>query len=185
MKKHSLCLLPLACTVMLATGCAPERQWDYYNTDIVIELRDSQGWNWFDSRRPDGNLRNSDVEILYDGATYDLKYLDPNTRAAERDLPEWTENGRNPFRYSGYFETENSRIRLLFGEFSADTKNYRGETFTIDWGNGTESVVKFDLYAISNGKNKEPSIHEAIWVESGIGAGTRSDNLLVLIIDKD
>ena len=173
--------------MLMLAGCEKPK-WDYFNTDITIDIRDSNGWSWFDSRRPGGNMRNNDVEIFYDGAYYDLVFLDPNTRATERDLPEWDEDGRDPFRLKGYFETETSKIRLLFGEFSVDTKNYRGESFTIDWGDGTSSVVKFDLYASSNGRKKQPTIHEAIWVESGVGAddeNARTEGSLFLPIVKD
>jgi hypothetical protein len=150
----------------------------------MIDLRDSNGYSWFDAYRPDGDMRNNRVMITYNGATYFLSYDDPNTRAVQH-LPEWNENGRNPFQLRGYFESEYEKVWLWFGEFSVDTKNYRGESFTIDWGDGSTSVVKFDFYATAKKRRDEPVVHKAIWVESGLGEGTRSDKSLTLYLEKD
>jgi hypothetical protein len=171
---------------MFLAGCGDpkvviEKDWDYPNVDIIIEVRDSDGGNWFDNYYP-GNMRKNNVKITYDGAVYEMLLL--NTRAKERNLPDWDEDGRSPFRLNGYFDTENAPVRLLFGEFSADTKNYRGESFTIDWGNGETSTVKFDLYTTPNGKDEQPTIHSAIWVEDGLGKGTKNDGALALKIVK-
>ena len=188
MKK--LLFLPLI-SFMLLSGCKDkivvETAWDYPNLEIIIDLRDSKGQSWFDaSRQDDDDMRDNKVKITYNGATYNMVFLDPNTRAEEPDLPDWDEDGRNPFRLQGYHDTGgDSPVQLLFGEFSADTKNYRGESFTIDWGDGTESVVKFDLYATPNAdKEIQPTVTSAIWVESGLGTGTRNNNALVLRIVK-
>ncbi|MDR2913082.1 MAG: hypothetical protein LBV38_07350 [Alistipes sp.] len=180
MKKFVFYTIALA--AMLLAGCEEEKQWDFYNTEIVIDLRDGDGKNLFDAYHPE-SMRDNRVSISYDGATYPLVFEEPNTRA-ERVLPQWNANGRNPFRLIGYYETENSLVRLVFGEFSADTKNYHAESFNINWGDGTMSEVRFDLYAASNGKNEEPTMHEAIWVESGLGEGARTDNSLNLHIVK-
>lgn len=178
------------CVTLLA-GCGDKEptivhEWDYFNTDIVIDVRDSDGWHWFDSSRPDGNLRENSVNIVYEGRTYPLFYMDPSTRAEAPELPLWEEDGRKPFRLQGHHETDTYPLLVMFGEFSIDTKEYRGESFTIDWGDGTQSVVKFDLYATPKADETEPpTIHNAVWVESGVGAGARNNNGLTLSLIKD
>jgi hypothetical protein len=172
---------------MLLAGCGgdePEK-WYQYNVDIAIELRDSEGGNWFDAHRSDeDDMRDNRVKITYKGEVYPMVWINPNTRAdIEPDLPDWDENGRNPFRLKGYYETDGAPVQLLFGEFGVYDTEYRGESFTIDWGDGTESVVTFDLY-VSGRKGEASVINSAVWVESGLGAGTRNDNGLVLKIVK-
>ncbi len=99
---------------------------------------------------------------------------------ADKNLPKWNEDGRDPFRLNGYLD----KARLLFGEFSVDTKQYRDEPFTISWGDGTTSQVTFDLYTTSNGKGQEPTVHQAIRVTGGAGAGSKSDSSLIFTIVK-
>ncbi|EXY94109.1 putative lipoprotein [Bacteroides fragilis str. 3998 T(B) 4] len=50
---------------------------------------------------------------------------------------------------------------LSFGEFSPEHQ-YKGETFTIHWGDGTKDVVKFDLYI--TWKKQNPTIHKRLYL---------------------
>jgi hypothetical protein len=50
---------------------------------------------------------------------------------------------------------------LRFGEFGPNY-DYKGETFTIHWGDGTSDEVKFDLYI--TWKKGDPTIHDKIWL---------------------
>lgn len=177
MKKLLLYFLTPVCAFILA-GCGPKTKWDYPNSNISIIVRDAAGRNLcnpngsgFDCILPDG------ITITYNGVEYDLYIpgVSP-TRATEPDMPKWTEDGRKPFRWN---ERSDDGAMLQFGEFSVDTKNYRGETFTIDWGDGTRSEVTFDLYATSNGKKKQPTVHQATWVDGEVNSGT---SLIVNIV---
>ena len=162
MKKRLFYLLPLACMVLLA-GCDPEeppQKWDYLNVNIIINVVDEQGVNLLDERASGTNwILEQNMKIIYDGTTYSLK---KTTRAENPVLPVM-----NGFYLQGYY----AEAKLIFGEFSIDTKEYRGETFTIDWGDGTTSEVKFDLYTTSNG-SEQPTYHYATWLDGKVNNET-------------
>ena len=159
MKKALLSLLPAA-LMLLTVGCTPEKNWDYPNDEITITLVNSAGEDML--YRQSDILQNA-ITIEYDGKTFRMGGL---TRADGPDLPEWkglvwkgSVSGRIP-------------NRLVFGEFSVDTKQYRRETFTIDWGDGNRNVIEFDLYSTSNGKKDEPTIHYATWVDGKVNSAS-------------
>ncbi|MDR1671434.1 MAG: hypothetical protein LBR57_02840 [Alistipes sp.] len=168
-------LVTLACVALsaalsaLSTGCKPEPRYDYFNTDITIFVRDKKGVNLCSPRLAgaDAHILYDNVWIEYNGWKYPLAYTGlpgdtPNTRATEVVKPQWTENGREPLRWNHLMDDS---ACLMFGEFSIDTKEYRGETFTIHWGDGTRSEVKFDLYP----EGSEPSVRQATWLKDKSG----------------
>ena len=129
---------------------------EYYETTIV--LRPYEGPDYDDSRpifdfscfninfavtdkkgndllNPNysGNILNNNITVTYNGLSYksngiELRLLLPSPLAI-----------RNT--YSEYL----NKYLLTFGEFSP-IDSFKNETFTIDWGDGTKDVVKFDLY---------------------------------------
>ena len=121
--------------LLLLVGCDPEeppQRWDYLNMIIKIRVVNAYGENMLDDRVI-GNLRENKVTISYNGEKFAMKFGD--TRAeTEPKLPEWY-----GLRLYGWYED----AELSFGEFSIDTKEYRGESFTIDWGDDTTSTVAF------------------------------------------
>jgi hypothetical protein len=86
-------------------------------------------------------------------------------------------------KYYGY-QGDSGTPALLFGEFRTSTDGFHGETFIIDWGDGTHSAVMFDLYVTwSRSKNKgreEPTVHKKIWIDGKL----QSDDSLVAVIEK-
>jgi hypothetical protein len=155
---------------MLA-GCTEGTvKWDYPNENVVIAVKSESGRNLLDPGYS-GNILEG-ITVTYNGEEYPWK-IEPKTRA-EPDLPEMT-----GLRLSTSWDITTSYV-LLFGEFSIDTKNDRGETFTINWGDGTTSEVGFDLYATPNGKNEQPTIHKATRLD-----GEPHANLLVINIVRE
>ena len=75
----------------------------------------------------------------------------------------------------GLLGKEKKRV-LSFGEFSPEHK-YKGETFTIHWGDGTKDVVKFDLYI--TWKKQDPTIHKKLYLN---GKEYSEDSFLIEIV---
>ena len=180
MKKHLLYLS--AAAALLLAGCKKNEgpRYDYPNIDITIKVVNSNGENLCYTSVGYESVLFDDPKIFYGGKVYELDKVDLRVRAAEPDLPDFDWNGRKPFRWNG---RRDDGAALLFGEFSIDTKEYRGETFEIDWDddNDGKSVLSFDLYP-TDGKNYV----QAIRVDSGIGAGTVGvPNSLIITIVKD
>ncbi len=125
-----------------------------------IEALIEQGVNLLDERASGTNwILEQNMKIIYDGTSYSLRKA---TRAEDPVLPVM-----NGFYLQGYY----AEAKLIFGEFSIDTKEYRGETFTIDWGDGTTSEVKFDLYVTQN-ENEQPTYHFATWLDGKVNNET-------------
>ena len=166
MKRILFYLLPAVAVVALLAGCKKPK-WDYPNTEIGITLFDAEG---NDKLTRWSSVFDNDITIEYNGETYSL--IGP-TRAAGPELPvmkgvRWKES------------ITSVPNQLLFGEFSVDTKQYRKESFTIDWGDGNRNEIEFDLYTTSNGRKKQPTIHEATWVD-----GVENSNTLVVRIVRE
>lgn len=157
-------VIALVACMALPTGCGEkiEKRWDYPNVDVVISVVDAYGTDLLTF----GNLLRNNIVVTYEGTRYRLPSI---ARAAEPVLPEWT---------GLTLDVSRDPNILRFGQFSIDTRDYRGETFTIDWGDGTSNEIKFDLYATPNG-NDQPTIHEATWVD---GTPNSSGSLSVKIV---
>ncbi|MDR2894649.1 MAG: hypothetical protein LBU97_04230, partial [Alistipes sp.] len=96
------------------------------------------------------------------------------TRADEIDLPDFNGLTLRSTMFQG-------SAAMVFGEFSVDTREYRGETFTIDWGDGTSDEISFDLFVTSNGRKDEPTLHQAI----RLNGEPQDDQMLVVTIVKE
>ncbi len=70
------------------------------------------------------------------------------------------------FRLEGY----RNSAKLWFGQFSNDTKEYRGESFTILWGDGTSSLVEFDLYPMPAAGDENPSYYQATRLDGTVNS---------------
>ncbi len=176
MKKGLLLLTILLASVALFAGCAkklvdPEGEkdgpapgaiWDFVNYNVAIQVTDALGNDLLNSAVP-GNLISRDIVVEYRGKPY--------TKGVETkaNMPKW--NGLRP-----YYVEQQDKYVLLFGEFGPN-RNYKGETFTIDWGDGTKDTVKFDLYI--TWKDYRPTVHFATSLN---GAPCSDDSLLVRIV---
>jgi len=106
--------------------------WDFTCYNINFIVTDSKGNDLLD---PDytGNILKNNITITYNDKTFksndiELRYL-PAEPLAIRKI------------YSEFLK----KNLLAFGEFTP-VENFKNETFTINWGDGTIDVVKFDLY---------------------------------------
>jgi len=140
--------------------------WDFSNYSIVFHVVDSEGNNLLDSVVA-GNILDNDINVTYREKVYNktveqpLYYVKPQ---ATYVLP-------LALRLEPYI-WEDPTVYLTFGEFAPDHFNsdldedgWHGETFTIDWGDGTQDEVKFDLYLTWKRFGKcEPTTHKAVWL---------------------
>ena len=106
--------------------------WDFNGHNINFTVTDSKG-NDLLNPEYSGNILKNNVTITYDNQTF--KSNDIELRLY---LPE-------PLAIRKSYNQNLKKHLLTFGEFTP-IDNLKNETFTIDWGDGTKDVVKFDLY---------------------------------------
>ena len=137
------------------------------------------------------NILDSGITARYKGKTFTLNAT--SDAAATRF---------NPARWAG-LRTEpreqrnggDKTIVMKFGEFQTKSgdEGYHGEEFTIDWGDGTSDIVKFDLYLTwaawtpesGHGTAKQhptrvPVHNHSVWINGKL----QSDNSLAVEIVK-
>jgi hypothetical protein len=176
MKTHLFYSILLA-SVAFATSCGTqETPYDYYETEVTIYVRNAEGVNLLSPREAGSanHILFDPISIDYAGRNYPVPATnlpgDPRnptaTRANEVTLPRWDENGRTPLKWNDKFDDSSA---LIFGEFSVDTKSYKDEEFTINWGDGSKTEVKFDLYPVWEEGKDQPTVREATWIKDGEG----------------
>ena len=106
--------------------------WDFICYDINFAVTDSKGNDLLDPEYP-GNILKNNITITYNNQTFksndiELRYLPPYPLAIRKVYNEFLKKNL-----------------LTFGEFTPQD-NFNNESFTVDWGDGTKDVVKFDLY---------------------------------------
>lgn len=149
MKKFLLLLA--SATLFASAGCENcDVLRDYTCYNIRFLITDADGNNMMDPEF-EGNILDNGVYAEYNGENYHLMTELPQTRA---EMPHWW--GLS----SSLIFSPTQPVKMLFGEFSP-TSDYRGETFTIHWGDGTSDVVKFDMYI--TGTDCEPTVHRKLW----------------------
>lgn len=161
--KHLVLRLPALVALLSAfcTGCSESEEgmlWDFVSPSVCFYVTDMRtGENLLD---PDGvrTILGNAITVTYRGKTYEMSVGEsacplPGTR----DLPsrplalrlEKQDDLGNGFGW-----------HLAFGEFNPNS-GLHGETFVIDWGDGTQDEVKFDLY-IEWRSPKDPRIHSPL-----------------------
>jgi hypothetical protein len=167
-------LIPVVAALAL-TGCK-KVDWDYTNVNITIFVRDAQGVNLCSPNmfghvlwHPSGDRPEKFPAIEYGGQTMTLEPTglpgDGRVKTRADGPPTWL-----GFRWNG--RSDDGSAALLLGEFSADTKQYRDEPFTIVWADGSQSSeIVFDYYTTDNGREEIPTVHGSIRVTGGTGAG--------------
>lgn len=135
MKKLYL-LLPLL--TLLFIGCKEDEHdiiWDFVNYSVECDL---------DSKV---DIDIDKISIDYKGKNYKAKIDDGgHTRAT------WA----RPLALR-YTDLEKNKVKFTFGEFRPDD-NYRNESFTINWQDGSKDVITFDLY-ITWWTQRDPIFH--------------------------
>ncbi len=147
--------------VMSLVSC---KTWDFVNPDVCIMIMDDSGNNLLD---PDAevNILSNNITVDYDGQTHSL------LRTRDSGPARW-----QGLRIEPYSSSNNSPV-LKFGEFktTSGSSSYRGEVFTINWGDGTSDEVQFDLYVRGT-----HNVIEKIWLNGEL----QSDDSLVVTIVK-
>ncbi|WP_029902270.1 hypothetical protein [Prevotella sp. 10(H)] len=165
-------LLLLASVMFLFASCADEKLeeddgdriiWDFINYSVIFKVVDQSGHDLLNPETEE-NILDNDIVVKYDGKEF-------NRKTPKYNMPD-------PLDLRTYQLEEGSNA-LFFGEFSPES-NYRDEKFTIEWGDGTQTDIKFDLYITWNEKRTDPSVHKIIYVD-----GKRySDESFVVTITK-
>lgn len=152
----TLCLLLLA-------GCSNEYInndeddfviWDFVNYSIPISVINEAGNDLLDSTVV-GNILKNDIILTYKTKEFKIE---------KRPATETRFNMPEPLGLRLRHTTYQPVYYLTFGEFSP-AKNYKAETFTINWGDGTTDVIKFDIYITWKSKN-EPEVHTAVYLNN-------------------
>lgn len=129
--------LLLALLSFLFASCSREEKyaiWDFVNYSVAFSL-DSQT-----------NIDIDKISIDYKGKNFRAKIdAGGHTRATwARPLA---------LRYTDFV---NNKAHFTFGEFRPDN-NYKNESFTINWQDGSKDVITFSVYI--TWKRKKPTVH--------------------------
>lgn len=136
MGKFKVFLLGVPLALGVLAGCSEEVEYempiyDFVNPSVCFFVSDAAtGVNLLDPDEPDAILGRP-IAVTYGGKRYEV--------ANEYD------------RIKGY--------HLAFGEFDP-TDGLKGQSFVVDWGDGTSTKVEFDLYVVWK-KNRKERIYEA------------------------
>lgn len=158
MKKVALSLM--ACLFILA-GCSSDNEeddiiFDFINYSIHILVTDASGNNLLDPKN-DANILDEKIKVIYGDKTFErLEPGQPNTRY---NMPKPLALRTSSVQYANAPSTQ---ILLAFGEFSP-TSNYHDASFKIQWEDGSEDTIKFDLYTVWKSKN-DPVVHSKYYL---------------------
>lgn len=128
---------------------------------VYIFVTNSNGDDLLDPDVED-NILKSDIHVSYKNDTYTNIYM--QTRYAP---PPPILFRHINFEIAGYC--------IAFGSFNTGQGDFHGETFTINWGDGTSDEIKFDLFVEREGK-----VFKKIWLNGTM----QSDNSLEVTIVK-
>lgn len=123
---------------------------DFNNYSIPILVTDALGNNLLDPKTPH-NLLKEEIKVIYKGEEF--KRMNVNQPGTRFNMPAPLALRTRLYTVSGY---SGDLFMMAFGEFGSG--NYQDESFTIHWADGTEDIIKFDMYTTSENK-KAPTVH--------------------------
>lgn len=148
MGKFKVFLLGVPLALGVLSGCSEEVEYemsiyDFVNPSVYFFVSDAAtGVNLLDPDEPDAILGRP-IAVTYGGKRYEVAadaVAAPATRAnLPRPLALRLEGANEYDRIKGY--------HLAFGEFDP-TDGLKGQSFVVDWGDGTSTKVEFDLYVV-------------------------------------
>lgn len=145
--------------LFMLTGCSKANEneeddliFDFINYSIPILVTDASGNNLLDPKTP-LNLLKEEIKVIYRGKEF--KRIDANQPVTRANMPA-------PLALRTSPNNSDRPIVLSFGDFSP-TKNYHSESFTIQWPDGAEDSITFDLYITWESKN-DPKLHFACYL---------------------
>ena len=148
---------------LLASGCGEgwgegwgdDRIWDFLNYSVAFSVTDAAtGADLLDPESAD-HILDQPITVHYGNAEYTLlKYSEEERPETRYNMPRplGLRLTRQLLGHEGPVPVPGPWI-LTFGEFSPE-RGYRGEEFTIDWGDGTTTEVTFDCYIVWKGPQK-------------------------------
>ena len=155
--------LSTLCALLVAIGFAgcedsdDDYIYDFINPSVCFFVTDAEtGANLCDPSVAGNVLEWNVTATTDDGETFELIEDDPFTRATLAEPL--------ALRLTQYSTLGNVKgWHVSFGEWDP-TKDYRNKKFTIDWGDGTQTKVEFNLY-VRKLKKGEVDIDSSIWVD--------------------
>jgi len=141
---------------------------DFVNYSIFASLLDAETGADLLNPETEGNILGNEICAHYLGESYprwEVESLTANrpedvTRAM-KPMPLGLRWGRALY-YNEETVCYSDRYYLAFGEFAPG--EYRNESFTIDWGDGTQTEFSFDCY-ITWESPTDPVVHRNLWVD--------------------
>ena len=164
MGKFKVFLLGVPLALGALAGCSEEVEYempiyDFVNPSVCFFVSDAAtGVNLLDPDEPDAILGRP-IAVTYGGKRYEVAgavWINDVRAAFDAD-----KNAR-PLALRLEGANEYDRIKgyhLAFGEFDP-TDGLKGQSFVVDWGDGTSTKVEFDLYVVWK-KNRKERIYEA------------------------
>ncbi len=128
--------------------------WDFVNYNVDFIVVDKSG-NDLLNAETSGNILENDIVVTYKENEY---RIDKSRLKAIMPKPLALRIG-----YSDFYQA----TVLSFGEFSPES-SYKGETFTINWGDGSEDKIMFDLYI--TWKRGDPTVHKHVFLNNQLCA---------------
>ncbi|KAA6343252.1 hypothetical protein EZS27_009044 [termite gut metagenome] len=150
MKKRLLGITAIMFFLIAGCSYADDVIWDFLNYDVIFAVADNSG-NDLLNPETGGNILEKEITVEYQGKIF--KRAEADTRL----------NVPMPLGLRMYYYEPAQATVLSFGEFSP-TKNYKGESFTINWGDGTKDIIKFDLYI--TWRRHDPTVHKIIYLNN-------------------
>ena len=153
MKKTILFSLIL---LLVFTNCSNNEDdilWDFINYGVVFSITDKSGNDLLNSETK-GNILENDIKVEYKKETFNIQIESAETRY---NMPR-----KLGLRLEKDCNIEDKNV-LTFGEFRPQS-NYKGETFIINWGDGTKDIIKFDLFI--TWKKGDPTVHKKIYLNN-------------------
>ncbi|MDR3235237.1 MAG: hypothetical protein LBT48_00720 [Prevotellaceae bacterium] len=150
--------------------------WDFANYSVYFNVVNEAGHNLLDTATV-GNIVGSNITVDYQGQTFKPESWDESTPDTKATMP-------MPLALRVEYSDHFGVTLLSFGEFSPDhhsdnKSGYKGETFIIDWGDGTKDTVKFDLYI--TWKKCNPTVHKSLYLNDKLYP---DDSFLITIVKK-
>ncbi|MDO4159764.1 MAG: hypothetical protein Q4D41_04840 [Prevotellaceae bacterium] len=143
-----------------AIGCSNDEDegymiFDFYPFEINIIVKDASGNDLINPQTPN-NISENGIKVLYNGNVYEKDSL-------KNEVPPMSTRAIMPRLYGLKTEKDtNGAYRLCFGEFNGEG-SYDGETFVIDWNDGTKDTISFDSHISWKSKN-DPVITRAVYL---------------------
>lgn len=127
--------------------------WDFSNYAVAFEVVDKvTGADLLDPAT-EGNILGGVIRAVYRDRVYDRLTVDDLQYDLEIDTTMTKAMMALPCALRWGWSEWDGKYLLAFGEFAPE--NYRGERFTIEWGDGSHNEIVFDCYVVWSGSTPD------------------------------